>query len=102
MMLRHPPQTTLSNWLEGDTDQKVDEHVTRCPRCAARLETLAAPAADLRVALSEALRPPEDLVPRLQSGVRTKLDRRKDLGLLAQLLGLSWQTTRILMDEEQE
>lgn len=102
MMLRHPPQTKLADWLEHGADQQVDAHVTVCARCAARLEAIARPTTDLRAALSEALQPPTDLVARLQSGVRTELDRRKDLGLLAGLLGLSWQTTRILMDEESE
>ena len=101
-MLRHPPRERLERWLDGDAEPKLDEHVARCATCAARLEALASPAADVRAALVEALRPPADLVPRLQHGVRSRLERRQELGLLAGMLGLSWDTARLLMDEEQE
>lgn len=102
MMLRHPPRETLERWLDGHAEPKLDDHVARCTTCAARLEELASPTADVRAALVEALQPPADLVPRLQHGVRSRLERRQELGLLAGLLGLSWETTRLLMDEEQE
>lgn len=102
MMLRHPPRTKLEGWLEGAQEPKVDAHVTTCAKCASRLEELARPVADVRAALAAVLRPPDDLVPRLQQGVRTRLERRQELGLMGQLLGLPWETTRLLMDEEQE
>lgn len=102
MMLRHPPRPRLDDWLDGAGDPKLDAHLATCTKCAARLETLATPGPDLRAALSEALAPPADLVPRLHHGVRTRLERRQELGLLAQMLGLPLQTARVLMDDEEQ
>ncbi len=102
MRLLHPSRAKLAAWLEGHELPDVEAHVTSCARCAARLDALAPPTADLRVALAQALQPPSDLVPRLHTGVRKRLDARQDLGLLGQMLGLPWHTARILMDEEPE
>lgn len=103
MSLFHPSVGKLSDWLEGgDADEKLDRHLGGCERCAARLEDLAPPPADLRVPLARALQPPADLVPRLQSNVRKSLENRQDLGLLAQMLGLPLRTARLLLDEEPE
>lgn len=101
MNLLHPSRTRLSDWLDGaDADTKLDRHLGGCPRCAARLEGLAPPHTDLRVPLASALQPPADLVPRLQTGVRKRLEGRQDLRLLGQMLGLPLRTARLLLDEE--
>lgn len=100
MKLRHPSRAKLAAWLDGSGAAELDSHLANCDRCASKIESLADPQVDLRQALTFALRPPDDLVPRLQSGVRKRLDGRQDLNLLGQMLGLPWQTVRILMDEE--
>lgn len=101
--LLHPGRRRLVAWLEGDdADAKTDRHLGTCAHCADRLEELAPPAPDLRVELARALQAPTDLVPRLQTGVRKRLDGRQDLRLLGQMLGLPWRTARLLMDEEHE
>jgi hypothetical protein len=101
--LLHPGRAKLLAWLGGAaSDPRTDRHLGTCARCATQLEELAPPAADLRVPLSQALQAPNDLVPRLQSGVRKRLDGRQDLRLLGQMLGLPLHTARLLMDEEQE
>lgn len=87
--LVHPGRRKLVAWLEGhEADPKTDRHLGTCAHCADRLEELAPPAADLRVELARALQAPTDLVPRLQSGVRKRLEGRQDLLLLGQMLGL--------------
>ena len=103
MTLRHPHRHKLAAWLDGaPIDSQLTRHLATCDRCAARLEALAPPPADLRVPLVRALQAPDDLVPRLRSGVRSRLDAGQDLRLLGQMLGLPWQTAKLMMDEEQE
>ena len=100
MRLRHPSRAKLTLWVDGRGRPEIDSHLSTCERCATKIESLAHPQVDLRLALTLALQPPDDLVPRLRSGVHKRLDGRQDLNLLGQMLGLPWQTARILMDEE--
>jgi hypothetical protein len=101
MSLLHPSSAKLTAWLEGTaSDEKLDRHLGGCARCATNLEGLAPPHSDLRVPLATALQAPTDLVPRLQTGVRKRLEGRQDLRLLGQMLGLPLRTARLLLEEE--
>ena len=93
--LRHPSKRRLLAWLESG-DASLDDHLATCERCASRLEDLSQPETAIRDALREMLRPPEDLQPRLRAGIARKMQTREDLKLLFELMGIPWQTARVL------
>ena len=62
----HPRKRTLKRWLESTDAGPVDEHISTCRRCANRLEDLAAPTPALGDAISQTIRPPDDLAERLR------------------------------------
>ena len=67
MIWRHPSKRALREWLAGDIDEDVDNHVSTCERCASDLEDLASTdtGTSLREALLAVLDPPEYLAHRL-------------------------------------
>lgn len=92
----HPNRKRLAAWAEGG-ESDLDRHVENCLRCAARIESLdEAPDRDLRSALRHVLAAPEDLNPRLREGIVRKLDGRGDMSLIGDLLGLPYQTAKII------
>lgn len=99
---RHPSKRALREWLHGDIDADVDRHVSTCVRCSNELEALDAADADvsLRDALLTVLDPPEDLVPRVEAGVMARLESRKVLGYVADVFGAGWETSRMLLTDE--
>jgi len=102
MIWRHPSKRALSEWLAGDIDPEVDRHVSTCERCANDLEALATADTDssLRNALLAVLDPPDDLVPRMEAGVMARLESRKVLGYVADVFGAGWETTQLLLIDE--
>jgi hypothetical protein len=108
MIGRHPSKRALRAWLGGelgdDADIRVDQHVSTCDRCSNDLEALATAETDsrLRDALLMVLDPPEDLVPRVEAGVAARLESRKMLGYVADVFGAGWETTRLLLTDENE
>lgn len=101
MSLRHPGQLVLRQWLTGSVDDDVERHIDTCRRCAAVLEDLD-PVADAEIgdALAEVLAPPEDLTERLVAGVNARLSSRQVMGVVADLFGAGFETTRLLLMEE--
>ena len=92
---RHPSPRQLEAWL-SNAAPTFDAHVATCNRCATKLEELSRPTASVSEALRSMLTPPEDLQQRLRSGIERKLQARQDLHLLAELIGLPWQTAQAL------
>ncbi len=103
MIRRHPSKKALRSWLAGDIDPDVDRHVSTCDRCSSELEHLDTPEAHgpLRDALLTALEPPADLVPRVEAGVTARLDSRHVFGFVADLFGVGWEATRLLITVEE-
>lgn len=99
---RHPSKRALRDWLAGDTNESVDQHVTTCDRCSTDLEALASADTDssLRDALLAVLDPPPDLVPRVEAGVIARLESREVLGYFADVFGAGWETTRLLVTDQ--
>ena len=95
---RHPSKRVLREWLAGEIDEQVDEHVSTCDRCATDLESLAGADLDskLRDALLTVLEPAPGLVPRTEAGVAARLESREVLGYLADIFGAGWETARLL------
>jgi len=102
MIWRHPSKRALREWLTGDIDADVDRHVSTCERCSNDLEALAAADVDssLRDALLLVLDPPADLVLRVEAGVIAQLESRKVFGYFADVFGAGWETSRLLLTEE--
>ena len=93
--LGHPSKRRLAAWLEHG-DESLDAHLADCERCATRLEDLSQPATAIGDALRAMLAPPEDLQPRLRSGIAAKMQNREDMRLLVELLGVPWQTAQAM------
>lgn len=103
MRTRHPDQTTLQNWLNGEGDADVDLHIGTCRRCASNLEELeSVDEAAISEALAEILAPPVDLTDRLEQGVAAKLSSRQIMNVIADLFGAGFETTRLLLTEDQD
>ncbi|HEC10784.1 MAG TPA: hypothetical protein ENI86_14650 [Acidimicrobiales bacterium] len=113
MALLHPSTRRLREWLEtppgAEPDAGVEEHVSHCERCADELEALDATAevgvgetSEVRVALQEVLAPPTGLEQRMEDRIEAALLARRDLKLLAGLMGVSIETTRLLMEPPEE
>ncbi len=100
----HPSMKRLDDWLD-DGNPSVDDHVTTCVRCAARLEPKLSESSDLvRAALILALVVPEDIDARLTTGIDERLAARGSLALLGELLAVPFHTAKAManppVDEE--
>jgi hypothetical protein len=93
----HPSRARLTAWLETGGPDKVDQHVENCDRCAAKLEAIETPGPTLAFALREVLEPPANLAERMNLHVEAALRRREEFMLLAGLLGIPFETARIVM-----
>ena len=98
----HPRRRTLKRWLESTGGGPVDEHISTCPRCANRLEDLAAPIPALGDAISQTLRPPDDLAERLGVRMTDSMRSREDLQIFLDLLGVPWRTVQALMADGED
>lgn len=100
---RHPSKRALREWLAGEIDEQVDAHVSTCDRCSNDLEALATADLDsgLREALLEVLDPTPDLAVRVEAGVVARLESREVLGYFADVFGAGWDTTRLLVTDEE-
>lgn len=92
----------LSRWLEtGEGD--IGKHLDGCGQCADRLESLVDESDHaLRSMLAQVLAAPEQIPERLQSAINERMDSRRDLMLLGELLSLPIRTARIMAVNEQE
>ncbi|MEM7323169.1 MAG: hypothetical protein AAF531_08795 [Actinomycetota bacterium] len=98
MFFRHPSKRALQEWLDhGGGGETIDDHLADCQRCATTLEQLATddgPA--LSDALAFAFAPPDDFVERLERKVVARLDSRVMLGMVSDLFGAGFETSRLL------
>lgn len=92
----HPSPRKLERWVNG-TEPSLDLHIENCHRCANRLEEVFEPGSTpIKAALSQLSRPPSDLTLRLTQGIGLKMQQRADIELAGELIGVSWQTVRVL------
>lgn len=91
----HPNNKRLTAWANG-LESELDDHVENCLRCASRIEAMDDASEHVRSALSKVLETPEGLRPRLREGIGRKLEGRGDLSLIGDLLGLPYQTVRVI------
>lgn len=98
----HPSAAKLEQWLEHGSPP-IEEHIESCLRCSARLEELTDGESlnTLRQALVQATAPPTDLNPRLTEAISRRMKARQDWALVGDLFGVSWQTIRVLTQEQE-
>ena len=104
--LFHPSHSRLLKWLETGGPVGVGEHVDQCLTCADRLEhidlledSVAKPDANpLRLALSQLVAPPDDLVDRVLSGVDGRLRAEREMSLITGLFAIGVETAQLLLD----
>lgn len=101
MRIGHPSRRSLRDWLLGADDEKVEDHIGTCEQCANTIEIIEAEESDLAVAdaLARALAPPPDFVEHLQQRVAARLDSRQVLGVMVDLFGAGFDTTKLLLSE---
>lgn len=101
MRFGHPSRRSLRDWLLGADDPKVDAHVATCEQCAVAIEIIEAEESDSAIgdALARALDPPADFGERLQQRVQERLDSRQVLGVMADLFGAGYETSKLLLTE---
>lgn len=98
---RHPGRRRLHRWVDGD-EPGLDRHLDSCARCAGIVEELDPPPAAIRDALLTALRPPGDLIPRLERRIEKRVRNRREMRLLGELMMLPFETSRLLIIEEDD
>lgn len=92
----HPSPRKLERFVNG-TEPDLTLHIENCHRCASRLEEAFEPGrTQIAAAYRQVLRPPSDLTSRLNQGIGLKMQQRGDLELAGELIGVSWQTVRVL------
>ena len=99
---RHPGKRALRDWLNGEHDGGVDNHLAGCQRCAATLEEMAGET-DYGIgdALAAVYTPPDDLAERLERRVAERLDSRVILDVITDLFGAGIETSKLLLTEDQ-
>lgn len=96
-MARHPSERDLGLWLDGQATE-FDEHLSTCAICADRLGVMDTPAGDLRAPLLAALEPDASSVTRVSARVAARLQARRDLDMVASMLGIGIETGRVVFD----
>lgn len=103
-MRRHPRDAALLDWLSGAPDERVDEHLDSCGRCADTLERLAedAPVIDLVPALTEALAADAELEERVLEKASAAIAARQAGAAFFDLFGIGIETVKIVFNDEEE
>jgi len=92
----HPSPRKLERWVNG-TEPSLDLHIENCHRCANRIEEAFEPGTTgIKAAMMAVSRPPTDLARRLNQGIGLKMQQRADVELVGELIGVSWQTVRVM------
>lgn len=103
MMLRHPNDELLQQWLDGEGGEDLDQHVTTCQRCASNLEKMEPSGEDaIGEALAELLAPPDDLTARLEQSVTARLSSHQIVNVIADLFGAGFETSRLLLSGDDD
>ncbi len=101
-MIGHPSKRQLRAWLLGESNDKLDEHLSSCERCASVIENMDEPRTDGLIAetLSRVLEPPPDLTSRIELRVAERLDSRQVVGYVAEMFGAGLETSKLLLTDE--
>jgi len=92
----HPSPRKLERWVNG-TEPTLDLHIENCHRCASRIEEAFEPGAtSIGAAMLEVNRVPSDIADRMMQQISLKMQQRGDWELVGELVGVSWQTVRVM------
>ena len=102
MRFGHPSRRSLREWLLGADDPKVDAHLATCEQCTITIEVIEAEESDSAIgdALARVLAPPPDFAERLHQRVNQRLDSRQVFGVMADLFGAGFETSKLLLTED--
>ena len=104
----HPSKGRLRHWLETGDPAGVGDHVEQCERCANQLEQLDDGVYDLdapsplRLALTAALTPPDDLNERVLHGVEVRRRADQELALFAGLFSIGMETAQLMIGSDHD
>lgn len=97
----HPSEKRLLAWSERGRPSRTARHLQHCSLCEERLESLTQLSTDERVSLEAVLAPPQGLQERTSERLKKLLDQ-ETLLVLSDLMRVGWQTSRVLLEEENE
>jgi hypothetical protein len=100
MNLFHPTRRRLRRWMADPRPDRVEKHLSGCERCSDRLAAPDGPptVADLLAAFVE---PPDGLEDQMVEQVtRRELESRDMLAFFVDLLGVWWDTGRVVFGPE--
>ena len=96
-MSHHPTVHDLTAWLDGGAPT-LDEHLAGCEVCAARLAETPSPDVELSEPLRVALAPAVGSEQRVGARVAARLQNRRDVELALSMLGVPFETLRVITD----
>lgn len=102
MIWRHPSKKRLLRWSESGRPRMTERHLLGCSLCEARLEELTRLDQEVVVDLKVALGAPADFNQRMSQRLREEVQDRETLMVMADLLGLGVETSRLLIEEGDE
>jgi hypothetical protein len=102
MTLGHPSDKKLAQWATDGKGHRAARHALHCSLCERRLEAHTELAAQLKTDLAASLTPPTAFEQRIRERLNQSLLDRETLAVLADLLNIGPQTSRLLIETEPE
>jgi hypothetical protein len=98
-MRRRISERSLRRWLATGRPRWVGRRIDTDPLVMARVDSMTALEVDEVEALAALVTPHPDFAQRTAAGVRHRIDGLETLGVIADLVGLGWQTSRALIHD---
>jgi hypothetical protein len=99
--VNHPSRDRLLRWSRQGRPRRTERHIQHCSLCEERLESLTRLGPRARTGLETILAPPEGFQERVDEHLRRLLDE-ETLAVLADLMGLGWETSRLMFEEGED
>lgn len=98
----HPSDQDLIRWTMSGKGIRAERHALHCAFCEQRLEALTELAPETAAGLAAALSPSSGLLDRLTEHLHQRLVNQETMAVLADLLEVGPETSRLLVRPEQE
>lgn len=102
MSRSHPSDQDLIRWTTSGRGRRAEQHALHCGFCEQRLEALTELAPETTARLAAALSPSSKLLDRLTEHLHQRLLNQETLAVLADLFEVGPETSRLLVQPEQE
>ncbi len=100
MSLRPVSDRLLRRWLTSGRPRWVGKRIQTDPAVAARLETMTALDVEHVESLVALVQPAPAFPERVVVGMHARIDALETLGVIVDLMGVGWQTSRALMTDQ--